>query len=122
MWIYVINSHMKFQFLMVQLKVPASQQGCSIVKFQFLMVQLKEHSSIIPSPSLSGFQFLMVQLKDRSYIEVTFLPRVSIPNGSIKSKFPERKYSVTRMFQFLMVQLKAMSPSQLAQRNKCFNS
>ena len=58
------NVCIKFQFLMVQLKVDNSfAVKIYYYKFQFLMVQLKELRTLIPECRLTPFQFLMVQLK-----------------------------------------------------------
>ena len=129
---------------MVQLKEVYSE--CSSVPncvFQFLMVQLKDNVDIcyqfayevsIPNGSIkspcftAGLFNSQVSIPNGSIkraffnYSVTVSIRVSIPNGSIKSKFPERKYSVTRMFQFLMVQLKELHQLCVLRHIRSFNS
>ncbi len=51
------------------------------------MVQLKVISEISKDASYSEFQFLMVQLKVTDWKFPIFLTIISIPNGSIKSKY-----------------------------------
>ena len=50
----------------------------------------------------------MVRLKAKSGLFVFKLHSISIPYGSIKSKKDTQNYSVERLFQFLMVRLKAV--------------
>ncbi len=72
------------------------------------MVRLKERIATLLSRSYIGFQFLMVRLKGCFvFIIFIFLKHISIPYGAIKSNTKNMKKVTVKLFQFLMVRLKA---------------
>ena len=56
-----------------------------VIKFQFLMVRLKVIISIPPLNYITRFQFLMVRLKVRFFWALFDFDKISIPYGAIKS-------------------------------------
>ena len=80
-----IASGIKFQFLVVRLKVQISYKDRSFIIFQFLVVRLKVQLAgwWVLQPSV--FQFLVVRLKEYSWLHAVTFWGISIPCGSIKS-------------------------------------
>ncbi len=93
------SSSVRFQFLLVRLKV-SSIVGLSspFLLFQFLLVRLKALSccqNIVP-PTL--FQFLLVRLKESCFHSSVFFTFISIPSGTIKSVKAIKKGSSSSNF------------------------
>ena len=82
------------------------QAVCLRMRFQFLMVRLKVSIAAHPGISAHPFQFLMVRLKGTRAMRLRTESRISIPYGSIKRFSEPRAILVVILFQFLMVRLK----------------
>ena len=78
-------SLLRFQFLIVQLKVSTPDRQYGLTTFQFLIVQLKESFPRIFDKRTKMFQFLIVQLKVLQLRMQQCLQKVSIPYSTIKS-------------------------------------
>ena len=91
------------------------------LEFQFLLVQLKEpYLCAAGKPTI--FQFLLVQLKCIIEHIKELLNVISIPSGSIKRTIHLGRRVSMPAFQFLLVQLKVTNKELHLHNFKYFNS
>ena len=74
----------KFQFLIVRLKLPADFFSMQGLKFQFLIVRLKSNKYTHEKLFVGWFQFLIVRLKCSRFSCSGPCTEVSIPYSTIK--------------------------------------